>query len=513
MRENILGLPAAEIELHPGRQEVETGLRQCCAALARQHGIESLAQAMQMQYVGGRVGELRLAQRSRAPVARLLLLRQVDVEHLAHQILQAMAVGIGAGQARGDLGAVDRLRHHAKGVIEGGEIEAREVKDFCHLRIGQQRLQVRRVGVAHWNLDDVGAAVAVRHLHHAEPVAMRIEPHGFGVDRDRIRVAGKIRQVAAMQADGHGGRNLVESGAAKVTLKSPTNEGRGASERVLWGVFRNRRSYVNMRRRAATEGAPMKAEAQRLPRFAVLIDADNTSPQIAGGLFEEVAKFGEASVRRIYGDFSGPHLRSWSEILQKHAIDPYQQFAYTKGKNASDIALVIDAMDLLHSGRFDGFCLVSSDSDFTRLASRIREQGVDVFGFGEQKTPASFRQACRKFIYTENLLAGTANTQDAAAKSPLLQPPDAAIAMIKKVIAQMESEDGWVGLGEVGKGLTNLAPDFDSRTYGSRKLSDLVRKTNAFEIEQPKAGGTTRIRIKPAAGPPAKTRAARKPAG
>jgi len=113
----------------------------------------------------------------------------------------------------------------------------------------------------------------------------------------------------------------------------------------------------------------MKVEQQRLPRFAVLIDGDNTSPQIAGGLFEEIAKFGEASVRRIYGDFSGPHLKSWADILQKHAIDPYQQFAYTKGKNASDIALVIDAMDLLHSGRFDGFCLVSSDSDFTRLAS------------------------------------------------------------------------------------------------------------------------------------------------
>ena len=122
----------------------------------------------------------------------------------------------------------------------------------------------------------------------------------------------------------------------------------------------------------------MKVKQQRLPRFAVLIDGDNTSPQIAGGLFEEIAKFGEASVRRIYGDFSGPHLKSWADILQKHAIDPYQQFAYTKGKNASDIALVIDAMDLLHSGRFDGFCLVSSDSDFTRLASRMREQGADV---------------------------------------------------------------------------------------------------------------------------------------
>ena len=146
------------------------------------------------------------------------------------------------------------------------------------------------------------------------------------------------------------------------------------------------------------------ADENRLRRFAVLIDADNTSPRIAAGLFEEIAKFGEASVRRIYGDFSSPRMRSWADILQKYAIDPYQQFAYTTGKNASDIALVIDAMDLLHSGRFDGFCLVSSDSDFTRLASRLREEGADVYGFGAQKTPESFRQACRRFVYTENLL-------------------------------------------------------------------------------------------------------------
>jgi len=145
----------------------------------------------------------------------------------------------------------------------------------------------------------------------------------------------------------------------------------------------------------------------RLRRFAVLIDADNTSPRIAAGLFEEIAKFGEASVRRIYGDFSSPRMKSWADILQKYAIDPYQQFAYTTGKNASDIALVIDAMDLLHSRRFDGFCLVSSDSDFTRLASRLREEGADVYGFGARKTPESFRQACRRFIYIENLLPET----------------------------------------------------------------------------------------------------------
>jgi uncharacterized LabA/DUF88 family protein len=250
----------------------------------------------------------------------------------------------------------------------------------------------------------------------------------------------------------------------------------------------------------------------RSPRLAVLIDADNASAKIADGLFEEIAKIGEASVRRIYGDFSNARSKGWADILSKHAIIPQQQFAYTTGKNASDITLVIDAMDLLHSGRFDGFCLVSSDSDFTRLAARIREHGVDVFGFGAQKTPESFRQACRRFFYTENLLGGVANAQDAAAMAQLLQPPDAATDIIKKVIAQMESEDGWVALGEVGKGLTNLAPDFDSRTYGSRKLSDLVRKTNAFDIEQPK-GGTMRIRIKAPAGSPTKARSARKPAG
>src|SRR5690349_23026935 len=204
-------------------------------------------------------------------------------------------------------------------------------------------------------------------------------------------------------------------------------------------------------------------EESRTRRLAVLIDAENTSPRIAAGLFDEIAKFGEASVRRIYGDFSGQRLKAWADILQKYAIDPYQQFAYTAGKNASDIALVIDAMDLLHSGRFDGFCLVSSDSDFTRLASRLREEGADVYGFGEQKTPESFRQACRRFIYTENLLArpSTDGEGPIEATKPL-QSPGAATEMIKKAIALIDSDDGWVRLGEVGKQVANLAPDFDS---------------------------------------------------
>ena len=242
----------------------------------------------------------------------------------------------------------------------------------------------------------------------------------------------------------------------------------------------------------------------RSPRLAVLIDADNASSRIADGLFEEIAKLGEASVRRIYGDFASARSKGWADVLSKHAIIPQQQFAYTTGKNASDITLVIDAMDLLHSGRFDGFCLVSSDSDFTRLAARIREQGIDVYGFGEQKTPESFRQACRRFIYTENLLpAPPSGDRQPAQTTKALQPPDKATPIIRKVIEQMESEDGWVSLGGVGTQLQNLAPDFDSRTFGFRKLSDLIRKTNPFEIDHPE-GGSLRIRLRgdaPAAVP------------
>ena len=237
----------------------------------------------------------------------------------------------------------------------------------------------------------------------------------------------------------------------------------------------------------------------RSGRLAVLIDADNTSPRIADGLFEEIAKIGEASVRRIYGDFSGQRLKSWADILFKHAIIPHQNFAYTAGKNASDIALVIDAMDLLHSGRFDGFCLVSSDSDFTRLAARIREQGTDVYGFGTQKTPESFRQACRRFIYTENLVPeAPAPDRDRPPQSKPLQPPSAALPLLRKVIAQMDDDDGWVGLGGVGQRLANLAPDFDPRTYGHAKLGDLVRKTGCFEVDRPEGSGSVRIRFKPA---------------
>ena len=217
-------------------------------------------------------------------------------------------------------------------------------------------------------------------------------------------------------------------------------------------------------------------------RLAVLIDADNASPKIAEGLFDEIARIGEATLRRIYGDFSTGHLKGWTKILAQHAIIPHQQFAYTKEKNSSDIALVIDAMDLLHSGRFDGFCLVSSDSDFTRLAARIREEGLDVYGIGQKKTPESFRQACTRFIFTENF-------QSAAPAPEKATLPDDASQLIDKALAELEEvKGGWVDLGPLGKLLVNLNPEFDTRTYGYNKLSDLVEATGRYELDRPEKG-------------------------
>jgi len=241
----------------------------------------------------------------------------------------------------------------------------------------------------------------------------------------------------------------------------------------------------------------------RAPRLAVLIDADNASSRIATRLFEEIAKIGEASVRRIYGDFSGTRLKAWAEVLSMHAIRAQQNFAYTTGKNASDIALVIDAMDLLHAGRFDGFCLVSSDSDFTGLAARIREQGIDVYGFGEQKTPESFRQACRRFIYTENLLpeAPTVEEPERADQRPSTSKlsPSSAAPLIRKAISQLDDEGGWVALGRVGQRLAELASDFDPRTYGQAKLSDLVERAGPFESRRSESGHV-QVRLKAAGG-------------
>jgi hypothetical protein len=223
----------------------------------------------------------------------------------------------------------------------------------------------------------------------------------------------------------------------------------------------------------------------RSPRLAVLIDADNVSAKIVDRLFEEIASFGEASVRRIYGDFSSERSKCWSGALARHAITPQQQFAYTTGKNASDIALVIDAMDLLHSGRFDGFCLVSSDSDFTRLATRIREQGLDVFGFGERKTPESFQRACRRFVFAETLLPQKMQQHgEPALAASVPQMHDVVTALLRQALAQLKSDDGWVPLSAVGSEISKLVPNFSVKAYGCGRLSDLVLSSRAFELKR-----------------------------
>jgi len=229
-------------------------------------------------------------------------------------------------------------------------------------------------------------------------------------------------------------------------------------------------------------------------RLAVLIDADNASYQTAGPLFEEIAKIGEASLRRIYGDFTSSRLKGWSEILARHAIVPSQSFAYTSGKNASDIALVIDAMDLLHSGIYDGFCIVSSDSDFTRLAQRLREAGAEVYGFGKKTTPESFVQACRRFFNVENLGSGTPDPD--AEVTPKLRPVSDAEPLIRRAIAGLGDEEGWVPVKRLDRAIHNTHPDFDVRAFGEQYLSELARKTGKFESDKIGTRGYC-VRVKP----------------
>jgi uncharacterized LabA/DUF88 family protein len=238
----------------------------------------------------------------------------------------------------------------------------------------------------------------------------------------------------------------------------------------------------------------------RAPRLAVLIDADNVPAGYAEAIFEEIAALGEASVRRIYGDWSAQRLAGWAKKVAALGLVADQQFSNTKGKNASDIGLVIAAMDFLHSGLFDGFVLVSSDSDFTRLAARIREQGLDVYGIGEKKTPEAFRMACKRFIYVENLgatdepaLARTISKPDMAEPEPAPKPgvkeaPAKAIPLIIAAMRAIDPEGEWYSLGQVGQYITQANPDFDTRTYGSAKLSDLVRKISRFEVKPGPAG-------------------------
>ncbi|SPO07551.1 uncharacterized protein DNG_10246 [Cephalotrichum gorgonifer] len=245
----------------------------------------------------------------------------------------------------------------------------------------------------------------------------------------------------------------------------------------------------------------MTSSSETTTKLAVLIDADNAQPSVAGPLLAEVAKYGTTFVRRAYGDWTGTSLKGWKEQLLTQSIQPIQQFAYTQGKNATDSAMIIDAMDLLYGNRLDGFCLVSSDSDFTRLASRIRESGLVVYGFGERKTPKPFVSACDKFVYIENILqeqladvlpspsrqhhaqvATAVATPAASVDSPKLEK------QLRMAIEAASDEEGWANLAKVGGLMTKRHSDFDPRTYGYTKLGGLVAATDKFDIRRRSPG-------------------------
>lgn len=280
-------------------------------------------------------------------------------------------------------------------------------------------------------------------------------------------------------------------------------------------------------------------------KLAVLIDADNAQAAVIEPILAEIARFGEATVRRIYGDFTSSRSAAWKGVLQKHAIKPVQQFAYTTGKNATDSTLIIDAMDLLYTRKFDGFCLITSDSDFTGLATRLREEGLTVLGFGERKTPDAFRNACHKFVLTEVLRPSSAARSkppaapsrpehpvpapaakaDVAAKPKPQQPPQPAPKAVAPAYAapspapaapaprppdalaipgdflldaldQSCDDDGWADLASFGSYLNKLQPDFDPRVYGYRKLSDMVRaRADLFVTEERQVPGQSKTRM------------------
>ncbi|MES1219937.1 MAG: NYN domain-containing protein [Bacteroidota bacterium] len=235
-------------------------------------------------------------------------------------------------------------------------------------------------------------------------------------------------------------------------------------------------------------------------RFAVLIDADNIPYRLISEILEEIAKYGVPTFKRIYGDWTKPHVANWKTVLLDHAITPIQQYSYTTGKNSSDSAMIIDAMDILYTGRVDGFCIVSSDSDFTRLATRLREAGMKVFGMGEQKTPSAFRAACDKFIYIEILSKDEEPTQkpvrkgEAPKKEKVISKTDnSLINLLTSSVNDIADENGWAFLGELGNLLLKKRPDFDARNYGYEKLLPLIRSLRNFEIDERE---TTRKNIK-----------------
>lgn len=222
-------------------------------------------------------------------------------------------------------------------------------------------------------------------------------------------------------------------------------------------------------------------------KLAVLIDADNAQASLCNELFSEISKYGLANVKRAYGDWTTTNLKGWKEHLHKHAIQPIQQFSYTTGKNSTDSSLIIDAMDLLHDGNLDGFCLISSDSDFTRLANRLRESGIIVYGFGEEKTPDAFISACNLFIKTENLRTTK------VAKNPA---DDADLKkLISNALTATSKDDGWSLLSAIGLYINKNEPSFDSRTYGHEKLGGLVKSLTYLKTETRKVGGVSHLHV------------------
>ncbi|MBT8299518.1 MAG: NYN domain-containing protein [Maribacter sp.] len=224
--------------------------------------------------------------------------------------------------------------------------------------------------------------------------------------------------------------------------------------------------------------------------FAVLIDGDNIPSAYVKEMMEEIAKYGNPTIKRIYGDWTNPRLNKWKTVLLENAITPIQQYGYTSGKNATDSAMIIDAMDILYSGKVNGFCLVSSDSDFTRLATRLREAGMQVFGIGEKKTPDPFIVACDKFIYIE-ILKGQSEEDSSGApestartKNSIDKITPKEIRFISATIADVADEDGWAFLGDVGSLLQKRHPNFDSRNYGFQKLTPLIGSIKNFELER-----------------------------
>jgi uncharacterized LabA/DUF88 family protein len=261
--------------------------------------------------------------------------------------------------------------------------------------------------------------------------------------------------------------------------------------------------------------APPEVPPGAQKKLAVLIDAENAQPSLIGALLDEIATYGIASVKRAYGNWTSQTLQPWKETLLSYSIQPIQQFNYTTGKNATDSALIIDAMDLLYTGKFDGFCIVSSDSDFTRLASRIRESGLTVYGIGERRTPKPFVQACDRFIYTDILgkpepaaaeqkAEAASPAQKASAESRKLQENKNLVNLLRSAADSASDEDGWAYLSDVMNNILQKKPDFDPRNYGFKKLKDLVAETKLFDIHESSQGDspakTIRVRYKKAKG-------------